>query len=914
MKEDGIMDNKSISIRNSIIIVFIILMLATVSVIGYIIFSNWLSSADESITKMAEDMNSEIFHQVDVFVAVPLHVNEANQVLLENDIVNIHNEGERESFFVGVLRAHSDDVYSFSYGTENGEYYGARRNENYDIEIMRNNRDTDGHSWYYSLTEDMTAGELVVEAGKFDPRTRDWYKAAKETQKPVFSPIYKHFVMDDLTVSAAYPIYNNLDDLQGVLGTHITLSKIDNYLEGIVKDKNAFAVIVERDSGELIANSLDMENFKTLEDGSIKRLTINEIDNQAVIQAHEDYKSTEESNFRIKNENDRLYIKITEYYNEGLDWLVITAIPESLFMAGIIENMKLTLLLTILALMLSIGIYLMLTNRFLKPIDSLIRTTEKFSQGDLSQRATITRNDEIGMISESFNKMADTIYMLVNNLEKKVKERTVELAETNNELKESKDQLHLILDSTVEAIYGIDNNGNCTFCNASVLEILGYKHQDELTGKNMHLQIHHSHKDGTSMSIEECKIFKAFITGKGTHVDDEVFWRADGTSVDVEYYSYPQYKDGEIIGAVITFMDNTERKKNEEHIKHLSYHDSLTGLYNRMFFEDEQKRIDIKKNLPISIIFGDVNGLKLTNDIFGHVAGDALLKKSSEILKNICREEDIVARVGGDEFAILLPNTEASVADKIINRVKKELSKEQIVAIKCSMSMGYDTKTNADQDIERTMKNAEDKMYKEKTLNRKTINSDMVQTIIETLHDKSPREKEHSITVSEICQNIGQAMKLSQTEVRKLKEAGFFHDIGKIVLDKDTLNKNDTLTEQEKKEMQQHPVVGYRILNLFDDTLDLAEGVFNHHEKWDGSGYPKKLKGEEIPKLARVIAVAESYDAMTNNLNKNALSKEEALQEIKKYTGVKFDPEIVDIFIDMMSGNKNYFTQKNILS
>lgn len=891
----------NISIRMIIIISFIILMLATVGLVGYIVFSKWLSSADEVITEIAENMDIEIYNQIDRFLNVPLHINEVNQGLIENGIIDIYNEIEREMFFVGVLKTHSGEaVYSFSYGTEAGEYYGARRNDKNIIEIMRNNADTDGNSWYYSVTDDMTAGELVVEAGKFDPRTRAWYKAAKESQKPVFSPIYKHFVMDDLTVSAAIPIYNKGGELQGVLGSHITLSRIDNYLKEIVKSKNAVALIIEKNSGELIANSLGLANFKKLGEGTIKRLNIDELDNQAIIQAYKNYNSTEDNSLGIENEDDRLYINLKEYHKEGLDWLVITAVPESLLKSDIVNNMKLTLLLTILALILSIVMYLKLTNRFLRPIDNLIDTTEKFSQGDLSHRATIIRNDEIGRISISFNKMADTIVMLINNLETKVKERTVELEETNNALKENKDQLQLILDSTAEAIYGIDINANCTFCNASCLKMLGYKHQDELIGKNMHLQIHHSCKDGTSIPIDECKIYQAFIVGKGTHVDDEVFWRADGTSFNVEYYSYPQYKDGEIIGAVVTFMDNTERKRNEEHINYLSYHDSLTDLYNRMFFEDELKRLDTKQSLPISIIFGDINGLKLTNDIFGHVAGDALLKKSTEILKKVCGEKGIAARVGGDEFAILLPNTEASEAEKIIDMIKNELSKEQIVAIKCSMSLGYDTKTRANQKIERTMENAEAGMYKEKMLNRKTISSHMINTIIETLHNKNLREKRHSITVSGICHDIGKAMKMPETEVRKLKEAGFLHDIGKIVLDEDILNKEGALTEEGKIEMQQHPIIGYRILNLFDDTLDLAEGVLNHHENWDGSGYPKGLKGEEIPKLARVIRVAETYDAMTNKLKKNPMDKKEALLEIKNKSGIIFDPEIVDIFLDLM--------------
>ena len=892
---------QAIPIRQLVIIVFIFFLLITVSLIGYIVFSNWMSSSESHTEQMAANMNKEVSAQVDQFISLPLHINEVNQRLISNGIVNLYNELEREKYMVGVLQAHDGEIlYSFSYGSETGEYYGARRNEHNEIEIMRNNSATNGHSWYYSLKPDLTAGERVVVTGKFDPRERDWYQAAKKEQKPVFSPIYKHFVMDDLAVSAAYPIYNWDGVLQGVLGAHITLSRIDHYLQEIVQEKEALALIVEQKTGELVANSLGLKNFSYSADGSIERLRIDDINNNTVRQAYEHYRISGDNTFKLELEKQAYYIKLSQYHKEGVEWLLITAIPESLFTAGIYRNIRISAGLTIIALLLSIAIYFLLTRRLMHPINDLIASTERFSEGDLTHRAKIFRNDEIGIVSEAFNRMAQTIDELVNDLEERVKERTLELAASNQALQENKDQLQLILDSTAEGIYGIDIEGKCTFCNTSCLKMLAYTCPDQLIGKNMHHQIHHSDRDGNLISIEDCQIMKAFLTGSGIHVDDDLFWRADGSSLEVEYRSYPQSKEGEIVGAVITFMDNTERKRNQEHIRYLSYHDSLTGLYNRMFFEQEQKRMDLSKNLPISIIMGDINGLKLTNDVFGHSAGDRLLKKTAEILKRSCREGDVLARVGGDEFAILLPNTGASEAQKIIQRIKGELGKEQMAAIKCSMALGYDTKISREQDIERTMANAEDKMYEDKTLNREQVNSELIDSIITTLHQRSPREKRHSAAVSKICEDIARAMGLSETQIRNLSEAGFLHDIGKIVLAPDLLNKNTPLSYEERKEMEQHPVVGYRILNLFDNTMNLAEAVLSHHEKWDGSGYPKGLKGEEIPRMARIIAIAESFDAMTHDTYTPALSKAEARLEIIKQSGIKFDPEVVQVFLRIM--------------
>jgi HD-GYP domain-containing protein (c-di-GMP phosphodiesterase class II) len=261
--------------------------------------------------------------------------------------------------------------------------------------------------------------------------------------------------------------------------------------------------------------------------------------------------------------------------------------------------------------------------------------------------------------------------------------------------------------------------------------------------------------------------------------------------------------------------------------------------------------------------------------------------------------------MGGDEFAILLPKTEAKEVEKIVDRVRRELSKEKIAAIKCSMSLGYDIKTTIDQDIEMILKTAEDIMYKEKIFAREAINTNMISTITETLYDKCSYEKQHSINVSRICKKIGKALNLSETEVKRLEEAGRLHDIGKIVLDPQILNKNEKLTDEELIKFQQHVAVGYRILNLFDDTLDLAESVLHHHERWDGTGYPKGLKGEEIPIMARIIGLADRYDEMTIGMfEEKPKSQSKVIEEIVNQSGGQFDPQIVDIFLNMIKDEK----------
>ncbi len=891
--------NKSIgntSIRKVVIITFMVTMLVSINLIGYFVFTSWFSSAKKTTEIIAEEMNKQIYNQLHSHLGIPQHIIENNHKIITNGILDLSDEENRDRFFIGVLNSHENEIYSFSCGTESGEYYGARRNEHGIVEIMRNNALTGGNSWYYSVTDDLTAGELAVKAGKFDPRTRNWYKEAIQRDGPTFSPIYKHFIMDDLTISHSSPVYDKKGIFQCVLGVHMLLNDVGSYLADTVSPYNGYAIIFEKDTNYLIANSMNADNFTVLEDGNLERYDMTKIPNFDFARAYSQYESNYKSYLYHSDQGQGLYINVEEIHMTGLDWVVISAIPEDYLFAPIIKSIHLAAILVILSLLLAFGTYILITKKLFKPMNALLQTADAFSSGNLSKRINIIRNDEIGKISNSFNEVADKMQFLVNNLEIAVEERTKELYKANTKLEENKNQLQLILDSAAGAIYGTDASGNCTFCNLSCVKILGYSKQDELLGKNMHKLIHHTKKDGTPLPVDDCKIIRTIVENKGTHVDDEVFWRADGTSFYAEYYSFPQVKNGRVIGAVVTFTDISDRKQKEAEIQYLSFHDTLTGLPNRRCFEENCERIDRKDNLPISVMFADINGLKMTNDIFGHAAGDELIKKTSDILRNECRHDDLVARIGGDEFIILLPRTTEKDARKIFHRIKSAFNNTHIRAIKCSISLGLATKHSPNQSLVDIMLDAENAMYKDKSLNRKSTNKEIINTIIRTLHAKIPREKDHSIKVSNFCAKIGEALQLDEKEISTLKKSAYLHDIGKIVLDDKLLSEANAVDNDEYT--RQHAIVGYRILNLFDETLDLAEYVYSHHERWDGTGYPRGLKGEQIPLFSRIISVAESYDRL---LNKDNLPlgnrKETASEAIKKDAGTRFDPWIVELFI-----------------
>lgn len=343
------------------------------------------------------------------------------------------------------------------------------------------------------------------------------------------------------------------------------------------------------------------------------------------------------------------------------------------------------------------------------------------------------------------------------------------------------------------------------------------------------------------------------------------------------------------------------RVEREKEVIYLGNHDFLTGLYNRRFFEDELKRLDTERNLPLTIIMGDVNGLKLINDSFGHAEGDKLLLKLSHVLKVSFRADDIIARVGGDEFMFLLPRTTAFEAELLIERLKKVLSNEKVGNSELSISFGFEVKTSLEQNTSDIVKEAENKMYRQKIYESASMRSNTIEMILNALYEKNPREMLHSRRVSEICEAIAIKIRLSRDEVKRIKITGLMHDIGKIGIDEKILNSNHRLNPTEWEEIKKHPDISFRILSASNEFSSIAEDVLQHHERWDGKGYPKGLKGKEISLNARIIAIADTYDAMiSDRAYRKAYSKEEAIQEIKRCSGTQFDPFLVKAFIEWM--------------
>ena len=361
-----------------------------------------------------------------------------------------------------------------------------------------------------------------------------------------------------------------------------------------------------------------------------------------------------------------------------------------------------------------------------------------------------------------------------------------------------------------------------------------------------------------------------------------------------------------MLGAIIS--DVTEKSKKMAEIEYLSFHDQLTGLYNRRFFEVETKRLDVARNLPISLVMADVNGLKLMNDVFGHTAGDRLLQKVADVIKRECRADDIFARVGGDEFMLLLPKTSAKDAEMIVRRILAAIAEEKVEAVPVSISVGRHTKRKISEDMADVYKRAEDNMYRNKLSESPEMRRETVRLLVQALHAQHRDEEEHALQVGELCEALGAAIGLESQEVAELRLAGYMHDLGKIMVADSFLEKPGLLDEAEWFSMRRHAESGYRIFSGVQEYLPIAESVLAHHERWDGTGYPNGLAGSEIPLKARIIAIAEAYHTMiTDRPYQKAVDKSAAIHEIEKSAGTQFDPCLTKVFANMVRGMPEVF-------
>ena len=483
------------------------------------------------------------------------------------------------------------------------------------------------------------------------------------------------------------------------------------------------------------------------------------------------------------------------------------------------------------------------------------------------------------------------------NLHQEIAER----CQVEKKLSSKNEQLRRISDNLVEGfIYQVvlpprGASRRFLYASAGVTAILGITPEELYADAGvMYTRIHS--EDLQAFRDEEERVLKSMETflreGRFSRSDGEIRW--------LRLSSIPhREEDGSIVWDGIA-MDVTERKLGEERIREVGLCDALTGLRNRRYLEEKMEELDTPEALPLTVIMADSNGLKLVNDTYGHAVGDEMLCAIAAILKEVCEEKGILARWGGDEFVIFLPCTTFAEAGKISRTVFERCRSTLVREVPVSVSLGVAEKRSKEEKLLDILSSAEDEMYKRKLGESRSTRRGVVSALLKALGAKSHETEEHTRRMEMLALQIGERVGLPESELKRLSLVVILHDIGKIHVDEAILGKSGPLSPEEWEIVKKHPETGSRIARSTEEFAHVAEDILSHHERWDGTGYPRGLKGRNIPLLARITAVVDAYDVMTNGRPYKApLSQAEALEECRRCSGTQFDPELVEIFLEI---------------
>ncbi|WP_054695322.1 sensor domain-containing diguanylate cyclase/phosphohydrolase [Syntrophomonas palmitatica] len=457
-----------------------------------------------------------------------------------------------------------------------------------------------------------------------------------------------------------------------------------------------------------------------------------------------------------------------------------------------------------------------------------------------------------------------------------------------------------IVEDQTELICRFKPDGTLTFVNETYARYFSKK-RGELLGKDFTFAFYAEDRESIKQQVMELNIANPVIT-----IETRV--NAPGGVVRWQQWTHRAvFNDqGVLLDYQSVGRDVTARRAAEEKLRYLSIHDALTGLYNRLYFEEQMQLMETGSYDPVGLIMCDLDGLKIVNDTLGHEKGDQYLKAVAEVLADSFRGSDIVARVGGDEFSILMPSSSREYVDQAVQRIKNKIQKynQDNPEMLLSVSMGYAVKYDGNTSIGSAFEEADNNMYRDK-LNRKlNTRSSIIQNLMKALETRDFITEGHGDRMRDYMLKMADAVGYPQAMRHELELFAQFHDIGKVGVADSVLFKNGPLNEQERAYMQRHCEIGNRIAFSAPELVVIADWILKHHEWWNGQGYPLGIKGEEIPLECRMLNIAAAYDAMTSERPyRRPCSRTHALQELKRCAGTQFDPVLVEKFINQIDAD-----------
>lgn len=390
-----------------------------------------------------------------------------------------------------------------------------------------------------------------------------------------------------------------------------------------------------------------------------------------------------------------------------------------------------------------------------------------------------------------------------------------------------------------------------------------------------------------------------------------------------------------ITSFILSLYMNVEKVYNLK-LKELAIKDGLTNLFNHRSFQGIlESYIDKanKENKEVSLLFMDIDNFKNYNDVNGHQKGDLLLMKIGEILKKTVGDLGMVARYGGEEFAVILYNQDEKEALNLGEIIRQNIQdsyfdgQEHQPNKYITVSIGVSTYPRVAKDKEELIELADNALYRAKSFNKNRVERyynildeidfnidkkslESTASMLNSINMKDKYTYGHSERVVIYAKKFATYLQLKEKDKKDLLLGAYLHDIGKLEISKELLTKRDKLSDSEFNILRQHPTLGVDLVSDIKEFGDVIPIIKHHHEKFDGTGYPSKLKGDEIPYLARVLTIIDSFDAMTSKRPYNSSkSYSEAIEEIERCSGSHFDKDLAYKFIDML---QNDMLRKNI--
>ena len=505
----------------------------------------------------------------------------------------------------------------------------------------------------------------------------------------------------------------------------------------------------------------------------------------------------------------------------------------------------------------------------------------------------VCKNGDIRWVEEWMIHEKDDSGILVS--EKGVLRDITEQMSMAEKLKISENRYKKLFENTSALVFSFDLLGNIIEKNKAFTDIFG-----DIKKNFFDIDLYLTTKGFEGKKMNTLELIN-YIEKSPGRILEYSLQGEDGKNYVIEIRFSIRYEGDKSIEIQGIGQDISYRKEAEKKLKYISEHDKLSGLYNREYFDRKMEELNRNNEFPFSIVVGDMNGLKITNDAFGHSKGDELIFNIGRILKRAAGTSDIVCRLGGDEFAVIMRRSDEKRAEEFCKSVKKMCEESKISPIKPSIALGSATKNYRESEISEIFKEADDKMYRNKISEMGKTRDELIKSLRLSLSDKKYESVEHSDRIKKLSLLIGKRLKLNDLKLQEISLTAEMHDIGKISIPDNILLKEEKLTSHEWEVIKKHSQNGYHILLSSPNLAHVAENVLYHHERWDGRGYPKGISRYDIPIVARIISVADCYESMTQDRPyRKKMDKDKAIEEIISLSGKKYDPRIVDTFADIL--------------